>query len=216
MKESQIESGRSMVEMLGVLAIIGVLSVGGIAGYKTAMERMGLNNTLNMVNSFALFIDGEIENWDTSPFNQDAADHFSPCAGESMECACRKERTTYFCDLYGQSFCTNYTGATEGCYYGKGYGLGGSFFYQVSSRADGEKEPLLMINYPPAQCESLLMGILSNNLITQNLKMYSSMDANQIAWWNMDESKIKSFCSATGHKVDKNGNRLLTLWFYTE
>ena len=27
------ESGRSMVEMLGVLAIIGVFSVGGIAGY---------------------------------------------------------------------------------------------------------------------------------------------------------------------------------------
>ena len=26
------ESGRSMIEMLGVLAIIGVLSVGGIAG----------------------------------------------------------------------------------------------------------------------------------------------------------------------------------------
>ena len=30
-KKSQ--SGRSMVEMLGVLAIIGVLSIGGIAGY---------------------------------------------------------------------------------------------------------------------------------------------------------------------------------------
>ena len=27
------QSGRSMIEMLGVLAIIGVLSVGGIAGY---------------------------------------------------------------------------------------------------------------------------------------------------------------------------------------
>ncbi len=27
------QSGRSMVEMLGVLAIIGVLSVGGISGY---------------------------------------------------------------------------------------------------------------------------------------------------------------------------------------
>ena len=31
------EFGRSMVEMLGVLAIIGVLSVGGIAGYRYAM-----------------------------------------------------------------------------------------------------------------------------------------------------------------------------------
>ncbi len=38
MKNLKIESGRSMVEMLGVLAIIGVLSVGGVAGYKTAMQ----------------------------------------------------------------------------------------------------------------------------------------------------------------------------------
>ena len=31
------QSGRSMIEMLGVLAIIAVLSVGGIAGYSKAM-----------------------------------------------------------------------------------------------------------------------------------------------------------------------------------
>ncbi|MBQ8870568.1 MAG: hypothetical protein IJ019_04250, partial [Alphaproteobacteria bacterium] len=37
------EIGRSMVEMLGVLAIIGVLSVGGIAGYSKAMEKYKLN-----------------------------------------------------------------------------------------------------------------------------------------------------------------------------
>ena len=30
-----VQSGRSMIEMLGVLAIIAVLSVGGIAGYVT-------------------------------------------------------------------------------------------------------------------------------------------------------------------------------------
>ena len=33
------QSGRSMIEMLGVLAIIGVLSVGGIAGYSKAMAK---------------------------------------------------------------------------------------------------------------------------------------------------------------------------------
>ena len=32
-------AGRSMIEMLGVLAIIGVLSVGGIAGYSKAMTK---------------------------------------------------------------------------------------------------------------------------------------------------------------------------------
>ena len=37
------QSGRSMVEMLGVLAIIGVLSVGAIAGYGKAMFKYKLN-----------------------------------------------------------------------------------------------------------------------------------------------------------------------------
>ena len=34
----KVQSGRSMIEMLGVLAIVGVLSAGGIAGYSMAME----------------------------------------------------------------------------------------------------------------------------------------------------------------------------------
>ena len=37
--------GRSMIEMLGVLAIVGVLSVGGIAGYSKAMEKYKLYTT---------------------------------------------------------------------------------------------------------------------------------------------------------------------------
>ncbi|MBQ3695471.1 MAG: hypothetical protein II938_00655 [Alphaproteobacteria bacterium] len=43
------ESGRSMVEMLGVLAIIGVLSVGGIAGYTMAMKKYKANELANAV-----------------------------------------------------------------------------------------------------------------------------------------------------------------------
>lgn len=43
------ESGRSMVEMLGVLAIIGVLSVGGIAGYSKAMNKFKINKTTDQV-----------------------------------------------------------------------------------------------------------------------------------------------------------------------
>ena len=37
------QKGRSMVEMLGVLAIVGVLSVGAIAGYSKAMFKYKLN-----------------------------------------------------------------------------------------------------------------------------------------------------------------------------
>ena len=43
------ENGRSMVEMLGVLAIIGVLSVGGIAGYSKAMNKFKINKTTDQI-----------------------------------------------------------------------------------------------------------------------------------------------------------------------
>ena len=43
------QSGRSMVEMLGVLAIIGVLSVGGIAGYSRAMAKFKLSKSIDQI-----------------------------------------------------------------------------------------------------------------------------------------------------------------------
>lgn len=45
----KLESGRSMIEMLGVLAIIGVLSVGGIAGYSKAMNKFKTNKVADNV-----------------------------------------------------------------------------------------------------------------------------------------------------------------------
>ena len=47
------QSGRSMIEMLGVLAIIGVLSVGGIAGYTKAMMRSKVNSTVETMLTIA-------------------------------------------------------------------------------------------------------------------------------------------------------------------
>jgi type II secretory pathway pseudopilin PulG len=43
------DNGRSMIEMLGVLAIIGVLSVGGLFGYSKAIERYRVNETINQI-----------------------------------------------------------------------------------------------------------------------------------------------------------------------
>ena len=76
------ETGRSMVEMLGVLAIIGVLSVGGIAGYSKAMRKHKLNKhaeSFNMLLNTAIqqsekaahvvdFIDGNGTVWYTETF----------------------------------------------------------------------------------------------------------------------------------------------------
>ena len=46
------ESGRTMVEMLGVLAIIGVLSVISIYGYNQAMTKMKANEIANFASMF--------------------------------------------------------------------------------------------------------------------------------------------------------------------
>ena len=54
MNFKKLESGRSMVEMLGVLAIIGVLSVGGIAGYSLSMRRHRANGVVDIVSKYAL------------------------------------------------------------------------------------------------------------------------------------------------------------------
>ena len=50
MKFNKPESGRSMVEMLGTLAIIGVLSIGGIMGYSYAVDKYRANETINDIN----------------------------------------------------------------------------------------------------------------------------------------------------------------------
>ena len=47
----KLSAGRSMVEMLGVLAIIGVLSVGAIAGYSKAMMKYKLNKFSEQLNT---------------------------------------------------------------------------------------------------------------------------------------------------------------------
>lgn len=56
------ETGRSMIEMLGVLAIVGVLSVGGIAGYSKAMEQFKVNKAINQYN---MLIFGMLEHLDS-------------------------------------------------------------------------------------------------------------------------------------------------------
>ena len=60
-KSTKQQSGRSMVEMLGVLAIIGVLSIGGIAGYTLSMRRYRANQVLDALNKYALVVYGDCQ-----------------------------------------------------------------------------------------------------------------------------------------------------------
>ena len=48
------ENGRSMVEMLGVLAIVGVLSLTGIQGYTIAMRKYRANEIVQMASFLSI------------------------------------------------------------------------------------------------------------------------------------------------------------------
>lgn len=61
MKHYFNQTGRSMIEMLGVLAIVGVLSVGGIAAYSKALLKYKLNK---LTEEYALFIQNILANED--------------------------------------------------------------------------------------------------------------------------------------------------------
>ena len=57
---TQYECGRSMVEMLGVLAVMGVLSVGGVAMYTNAMNKYRANEILNEASKRAVMVAGQL------------------------------------------------------------------------------------------------------------------------------------------------------------
>lgn len=95
MRNLKSESGRSMVEMLGVLAIIGVLSVGGVAGYKAAMSAYRRNAALEVADiitqSFLIEEDAGQSIYDTEWGSYYPA-----------QCAINKS----FCDLYLDGKCS--------------------------------------------------------------------------------------------------------------
>ncbi|MBR4932376.1 MAG: hypothetical protein IKZ02_05045 [Alphaproteobacteria bacterium] len=70
-----------MVKMLGVLAIIDVLSVGGIAGYTMAMNRYLANEVVDMANKYAViaysaFMTGKMMNNGNEEAGQNAIPKF--------------------------------------------------------------------------------------------------------------------------------------------
>lgn len=59
----QNQTGRSMIEMLGVLAIVGILSIGGIAGFSKAMSKYKLNQALEQYNFVFNLIVYDMDKW---------------------------------------------------------------------------------------------------------------------------------------------------------
>ena len=77
------QSGRSMIEMLGVLAIVGVLSVGGLAGYNMAMRKIRIQRFIEELQYLVTDIrtlypfqnavrEGKLSGFDLSPLEEAA------------------------------------------------------------------------------------------------------------------------------------------------
>ena len=58
------QSGRSMIEILGVLAVVGLLSIGGLTAYRLGMRRYWASKILNDVKQYHVVIEGM-----NTPFN---------------------------------------------------------------------------------------------------------------------------------------------------
>ena len=78
------ESGRSMVEMLGVLAIIGVLSIGGIAGYTQSMKKYRVNEAVNAVTMGAVMC-ATNQKQGLSTLSKDGIVTMDGCTGDTVD-----------------------------------------------------------------------------------------------------------------------------------
>ena len=117
------ETGRSMVEMLGVLAIIGVLSVGGIAGYSQAMSKFKVTKAMDQVQNIitnirTLYASQRVY----SPLKGKSAYNIGILTDESYNSASSKGLNPFGGDVKfgaaadGRSFFVSYEGlTTEAC-----------------------------------------------------------------------------------------------------
>ena len=107
--------GRSMIEMLGVLAIIGVLSVGGITGYSKAMEKYKMNK---VISEYSFMISGLLEHLNNLKQNSSDVSGTKIGLTDFAEAAniipstWKKASTTSLTDSYGNGI-VMYLGATQ-------------------------------------------------------------------------------------------------------
>jgi len=73
-----LQKGRSMIEMLGVLAIVGVLSIGGLAGYTMAMNRWRANTLMDYVTRCVVV--AQTKNLTGAPANSASMSEASNCS----------------------------------------------------------------------------------------------------------------------------------------
>ena len=96
-------TGRSMVEMLGVLAIIGVLSVGAISGYSKAMFKYKLNKHAEQMNNLINAVARNVHNFNNLNGGTYLTETFIKM-GEIPTEMVKPSSNIYVYDIFGQAW----------------------------------------------------------------------------------------------------------------
>ena len=99
--------GRSMVEMLGVLAIIGVLSVGAISGYSKAMMKYKLNKQAEQINTLINAVARNIHSFSSEFSGQRITSYFIKM-GEVPDEMFTSKNDTYLNDIFNNQWLISY------------------------------------------------------------------------------------------------------------
>ena len=185
--------GRSMVEMLGVLAIIGVLSVGAISGYSKAMMKYKLNKQAEQISTIlnnAMLYVGE--------FNTTSGSIITPLVklGAIPEDMVRgTDSNPYLNDVFNNRLNVNYH-------------IDGSVtFYGISYTIDNS-------SYNLEICRNIITAVKENAADLWHINMYKSASGGEVniegrtygdrycnpansntpCLRNMDVTKIDGFC----------------------
>ena len=110
-------AGRSMVEMLGVLAIIGVLSVGAIAGYSKAMMKYKLNKQAEQISSILDYVNIYLS--DLKRTKSDTGEYLAPLfikLGIIPQEMIRKNIANIIYDVFGNEIILHNYRTSDGTY----------------------------------------------------------------------------------------------------
>jgi len=199
------QMGRSMVEMLGVLAIIGVLSIGAIAGYQKAMFKYKMNKTIE--------ISAEI-------------------LYNSLELAFKNSGSLYISGnksgyKYGLIPDTIYDDNYQGRFGNKGYAspspIGGEIILECDYASEVLTDPPGMINFyisfPKNEkaCVDFLSYHWERSFTENNISIYCYRD-NLLLYDSHDKSvnytlnDIQNFCNTCQEKDSDHGGIDIDIW----
>lgn len=202
--QRKTQSGRSMVEILGVLAIIGVLSIGGVAGYRYAMNRHQVNTYLNrfsMIYNAAFFAYHKPNSYmsccsfDSVTIN---GDYFSACALNGADW--RDEQRAEILSYLGQDWCKQLVNDNY-CFL-ENHLLGSQDQFGWEAVVRNNNGPSLFFSFYLARdldedvCADVVRAIANSPVYSENLLGFHYI--TETAWTRIEptEENIKSICAA--------------------